>query len=324
MTFKFPMAPHRVRKTGDDSAAASLMGYVWRMSGWHNVWVCVCAVLIALVNLVPLELQRRIVNEVVGSGEMPMLLWFGGAYVAVVALHQGGKLALRLYQGWLSESAILYTRRHLLRLYGESLTPEENGQGRTVSIVGTEVEILGGFVGESISQAFANVAMLLGITGYMLIVEPRIAVFALFFLLPQVLLTPLLQRRLNRLIEKRVTLVRELGDEISLMGSEEAGEGPDAAQELLPKIYRNRMRYLLLKYGLKALLNLLSASGPASVLLVGGYLVMQGETQVGVIVAFISGFERMADPLRELIGFYRQAAQASVQHRLIASWMAER
>jgi hypothetical protein len=38
-------------------------------------------------------------------------------------------------------------------------------------------------------------------------------------------------------------------------------------------------------------------------------------------VAFISGFERLADPLRELIAFYRLAAQSRVRHEAIARWM---
>lgn len=52
-------------------------------------------------------------------------------------------------------------------------------------------------------------------------------------------------------------------------------------------------------------------------------MVMMGETQVGVIVAFLSGFDRLSSPIRELISFYRVAAQASVQHRLIGEWMAK-
>lgn len=74
---------------------------------------------------------------------------------------------------------------------------------------------------------------------------------------------------------------------------------------------------------MKAMFNLLNALGPMTVMLFGGSLGMQGEVQIGVIVAFISGFERISSPLRELIGFYRVAAQANVQHRLIAEWMAE-
>ena len=68
-------------------------------------------------------------------------------------------------------------------------------------------------------------------------------------------------------------------------------------------------------------LNLLNSLGPLSVLLYGGYMVMMGETQVGVIVAFISGFGRISGPVRELVGFYRVYAQASVQHTMIAKWM---
>jgi hypothetical protein len=40
-----------------------------------------------------------------------------------------------------------------------------------------------------------------------------------------------------------------------------------------------------------------------------------------VLLAFVSGFERMAGPIRDLIGFYRLAAQAGVQHEMIAGWM---
>src|SRR3546814_5050865 len=60
-------------------------------------------------------------------------------------------------------------------------------------------------------------------------------------------------------------------------------------------------------------MNLLSAIAPLSVLLVGGLMVIAGETTIGVVVAFISGFERLSTPLRELVAYYRVAAQANVQ-----------
>jgi ABC-type bacteriocin/lantibiotic exporter with double-glycine peptidase domain len=61
---------------------------------------------------------------------------------------------------------------------------------------------------------------------------------------------------------------------------------------------------------------------PLSVLMVG-YLVINGETTVGTIVAFISGFERMADPSRQLIAYYRLASESQVQYRLIADRLAD-
>lgn len=311
-------APREIPKTGDNSPASSLLSYVWRMSGWHQVSVCLIAVLVSALNLIPLELQRRIVNEVVETREVAMLVTFGTAYVVVILMHQMTKYAMWLYQSWLTESASQYTRLHLIGLYecgADQL--EDDTSGRTVSIVGSEVEKLGGFVGEGISGAVANLAMLLGVCGYMFVVEPKVALFALGFLVPQIILTPIIQRRLNDLVEARVKLLRGLGDEIADPELLDAGGHTDTVQE----IYTNRMRFFVLKFTMKAALNLLNSLGPITVLIFGGYMVMQGEVQVGVIVAFLSGFERISSPLRELIGFYRVAAQANVQHRMIAKWI---
>jgi len=35
----------------------------------------------------------------------------------------------------------------------------------------------------------------------------------------------------------------------------------------------------------------------------------------------VSGFDRISGPIRELITFYRNRAQAGVQHDMIAAWM---
>lgn len=311
--------PRDIPRTGDDSAASSVWSYVWRMTGKHQVGVCTVAVLAALVNLIPIELQRRIVNEVVETQDVPLLTQFGLAYLAVILLYQAIKLFMRMYQVWLTESTNTYTRAHLLRLYAAQTDAEPDREGRVVSIVGSEVEKLGGFVGEAISQACANIALLLGVLVYMFVVEPSIALFALAFMVPQIVLTPLMQRKLNELVEERVAYVRQLGDCVSELEASMAEDGP----RILSRIYDNRLKFNLLKFLLKAALNLTNALGPLSVLLFGGYLVMQGETQVGVIVAFISGFERISGPVRELVGFYRVTEQARVQHDMVAKWMGK-
>lgn len=306
--------PRAVPRTGDDSAASSIRAYVWRMTGWHQVAACAVAILVAGLNLAPIELQRRIVNEVVETQNVPLLMQFGALYLGVVVLHQIVKFGLRTYQSWMTESANIYTRAHLLRLYGGQ--EQTDTEGRVVSIVGSEVEKLGGFVGEALSQACANIALLVGVLTYMFVVEPMIALFALFFMVPQVVVTPFMQRRLNDLVEERVAYVRSLGDCVS-----EAESGFEEGPKILDRIYENRITFGLLKFSLKAALNLMNALGPLSVLLFGGYLVMQGETQVGVIVAFISGFERISSPVRELVSFYRVTEQARVQHEMVARWM---
>lgn len=312
--------PLHIGETGDNTPASSILKFVWRMSGWHQVVACCAAIIVTLLNLAPLELQRRIVNEVVETQDIQMLVRFGIMYVILTIVHQAAKFSLRLYQGWMTESATLYTRTHLLNLYDDSIESADDNSGRVVSIVGAEVEKLGGFVGEALSQACANIAMLLGVAIYMVVIEPAIALFALAVLLPQIILTPVIQHRLNKLVKERIGFMRNMGDEISDMDK----EARDKYLSVVPKIYENRVKFLLLKFAMKSLLNLLNAFGPISVLLFGGYMVMMGQTQVGIIVAFLSGFDRLASPIRELIGFYRVAAQADVQHRLVAKWMSNR
>jgi ABC-type bacteriocin/lantibiotic exporter with double-glycine peptidase domain len=50
---------------------------------------------------------------------------------------------------------------------------------------------------------------------------------------------------------------------------------------------------------------------------VGGIMVLRGHTEVGIVVAFISGLDRVVEPLRELIAFLRSASVAKVQYDMI-------
>lgn len=319
---RFLLPPRRIRRTGDDSPARSLIGYIWRMSGRHQVWICMLALVVAGLTAIPLELQRRIVDDVVRDERLDLLWILAGAYLAVLLVQGGAKYALHMYQGWLSESAVRYNRSHLTRLYERHETARERAHsGEAISIIGAEVDRLGGFVGEGFSQPVVNAGMMVAILGYMLVVEPLVALISLVFVAPQIVLMPVLQQRVNRLTEERVVLLRDLGDRLAVLPSADHDFHHSDLPSCLDSIYGNHLRIFLWKFGQKALINLLNGLAPLSVLLVGGLMVIQGETTIGVVVAFISGFDRLSQPLRELIAYYRIAAQANVQHRMIARWM---
>jgi len=308
--------PREIPTTGDDRPAGSLFAFVWRMSGWHQIATSMLALMVSGLTVVPLELQRRIIDDALADRDAVLLGWLCAAYLAVVLANGAIKLLLRLYQGWLTESVILYCRNHLTRLHEEGSAGDDDGTA--VSVATSEIEAVGGFVGTGVSDPVSQIGILVAIGGYMIVVEPMIALVSVFFLGPQVLLMPLIQRRLNALVEKRVTYLRGISDRIA--GGDERGEGPSFRRRMLA-IYRNRIAYYIWKFSGKAAMNLLNALAPLMVLAFGGWMVVQGETEIGVIVAFISGFERMADPLRELIAYYRLYAQTSVKHDLIAGWM---
>lgn len=311
--------PRTVRPTGDDTPAAGLPGYVLRMTGWHQLAVCLLASVVAGLGVAPIELQRRLINDAIEGGSLRWLALLAGIYAGVLVCQAVLKLSLRIYQAWLSESAVRYTRGHLARLVDRRRRPAETEgsgpDGETVSIIGREVDKLGGFVGEGPSDAVATVGLLVAILGYMVAVEPRVALACAPFLIPQAILIPLIQRRLNRLTEDRLQRLRDSADEIA------AGRSADDLAPGFDGIFRNRMALQAWKFAMKAAVNLLNAAAPLAVLAIGGLLVIRGETSLGVVVAFMTGFDRLAEPMRELLTLYRQAAQASVQHEMVARWM---
>ncbi len=295
--------------------AKTLSQYIFKMSGKHQLALCVLAMLSTLINLVPLELQRRIIDNAIENKSIENLVNLGVAYALSLLAYQVVKLIFRIYQGWVAESTIKNTRKDLIKIHSQK-EKKSDKDGQAVSVISTEVESIGTYVGEHISDASSNIMMLIGVTAYMFIVEPEIAFFALLFFIPQVALVPFMQKLLNRLIKKRVELVRSLGDTIA-----EIEEPIDAMPEIVKSIYLNRMRFTFVKYLMKALINFLNTLGPLTVLIYGGYLAIEGETTAGVIVAFLSGFQRMSGPVRGLIGFYRLTAQTSVQYHMLKKWI---
>jgi ABC-type bacteriocin/lantibiotic exporter with double-glycine peptidase domain len=79
------------------------------------------------------------------------------------------------------------------------------------------------------------------------------------------------------------------------------------------------MQIFVRKFGMSSLMNLLYTFGIIGILSVGGWLVLQGRTDVGTIVAFISGLARMNDPWRDLVSYFREATNAGLKYRMIAS-----
>ncbi|RWB93848.1 ABC transporter ATP-binding protein [Mesorhizobium sp.] len=297
----------------------TLAGFVWRASGTHQFYVGLIAVAVALLNFAPIDLQRRIVDEAIASGEINALLFLGAIYLAVVLIQGALKYALLFYQGWVGESAVKAARDQLI-IVASDQSPGNEASGQTVNVIGREIDNVGGFVGTSISEFVVNLTLLVVVAAYMLYMQPVIALVSTVFLIPQVLLALYMQEDLNTLVERQVGLVRRLGDE-TIVQSESNSKTAGIEFRTVGAIFRNRIRFYFLKFGLKTLLNVANAMGPLVALIVGGYLVIQGQTTIGTVVAFVSGFERISGPWRDLLNFYREYEQAKVQHQMIAEWI---
>ncbi len=75
-----------------------------------------------------------------------------------------------------------------------------------------------------------------------------------------------------------------------------------------------RTKWSLLRFGIKTVNNYFASLGPFVVFLFGGYLVMQGQLELGSLVAFLSAQEKLYDPWKELIDYYQVYQDASIRY----------
>ncbi|HVO01887.1 MAG TPA: hypothetical protein VMT54_06775 [Candidatus Cybelea sp.] len=194
---------------------------------------------------------------------------------------------------------------------------ESEREGIAVSIVVSEVEAMGGFAASSFSEPVLDGGVLLSVLGYMLVVQPLMALVALLLFVPQVLFIPLLQNAINRRTQQRIQTVRRLSVDIV-----EETEDPDRERERdfrrrVHRVYDLNMQIYRRKFGMNFLMNLFYHLGVIGILFVGSWFVIQGRTEIGTVVAFISGLNRMNDPWGDLVNYFRDLTNAAVKYRLI-------
>jgi ABC-type multidrug transport system fused ATPase/permease subunit len=305
-----------------------LYAYVWRSSAIDQIVLIVLAVIAAVLASAPLELQRHIVNTLAGHEAFGRLGWLCGGYLGVALSLSGLKYIINIRSSGLGERTIRSLRREIVDAFSFQNTETTNDQakkgksGGVVAMVSSQAEAVGKFVGDGISTPIVQAGTLLSVLGYMLYTEPRLGLVVLLIALPQVYLVPVIQRRINVQVKARAHTLLRVGDLIVDDARRDDGSADSRQGEIgeaFTRIYGVRLRTFRLKFGLKLLVSASQAVGVFVLLFVGGAMVLAGKTEIGIVVAFISGLERVLDPWRELIAFVRSTAAAKVQFELIES-----
>ena len=76
-----------------------LYSFVWKESRSRQLVICLLTMLLAPLMMVPLEIQRRIVDDAVPTGNLNGLFWLCGAYLVVVLLQGTVKYLLNMAKG---------------------------------------------------------------------------------------------------------------------------------------------------------------------------------------------------------------------------------
>jgi ABC-type bacteriocin/lantibiotic exporter with double-glycine peptidase domain len=295
--------------------------YIWKASARDQVILSALSIAVFLLELAPLELQRRIVNGAVERREFQFIGLLCLIYLAVALVHGGLKLVLNVYRGSVSEAT---NKRLRMQMNAPETNGSANGQGSgaegvKISIIVSEVEAIGSFVGSSFSEPVLNAGILLSILGYMIFMQPWMALVAFLSFCPQLLFIPFLQVAINRRTKRRIETLRSLSvDIVNEAADRTGGRARKTFRRRIGLVYLLNMQIFVRKFGINFLMNLLYSLSVVGILAVGGWLLLHGRTEVGTIVAFISRLNRMNDPWRDLVNYFRDLTNASTKYHLIA------
>ena len=288
------------------------------------VLVVVIAVTV-FARVLPLEMQKRIINEAINLRKMDLLLFYCGIYLLAVVSATGLKYLINILQTLISERALADMRnalyRHILSL---PLTFFRKTQpGMVVASLVTELAVPANFVGLALSVPIINFLTLLAFAGYLLWLNALLALVSLSIYPLVIFLLPLLQKRVNRANKNRVDATRELSNLIgeAITGIHEIqangahGIESDRGTGIVESLKTIRTRWNLFKNGIKVFNNFVVGLGPFLVFILGGYLTIQGRLELGALVAFLSAQEKLYDPWKELIDFYQIYQDGRVNYR---------
>lgn len=297
----------------------SIYGLIWNATRRNQIVVVLLAFLVVPLNIAPLELQKVIIDKGILAKDLNLVVLLLGAYLVVAGLQSLSFYFLNIQEGRIQELMSRKLRHQVLRLIrlkGQGKAPNIR-PGTVVTIYSLEVDPIGEFAGQSISVPVVEGGIFLAVMTYMIYSEPLLAAVALAFFVPQIILVALFQRRINEQVGKRITILRKGNEEaLGLLDGRE-GFRFTLVAAITRAVYHLRLRIYHLKFLMKYIVLFLIYAARISVLGVGGYLVVNDQTSIGTVVAFMSGLERLIERWNELVSYFRQMSDAQLKYDLV-------
>jgi putative ABC transport system ATP-binding protein len=322
-------APQRLEPT--------LLSFIWRYSARHQFALLAITLISFPVLYASLELPKRILNDAIGGSDfplrmagfelqqLPLLLLLSFVFLLMVLLGGLIKMRLNIYKGIVGERLLRRLRyrliTHVLRFPLARF--RRTSQGEVVSMVTAEVEPLSGIMGDALALPLFQAGQMLTILTFLFIQNPWFGLAAVALVPLQAVITPLLQRRINRLHRERVRRVRKLSELIGecvhgLDDLRSNGGTPYALaifSHRLGGIFEVRGEIFRKKFFMKFLNNFINNLPPFLFYAVGGYLVIKGSLSIGALVAAITAYKDIVTPWRELLNYISQIQETSDRYQ---------
>lgn len=309
-----------------------LVSFVWKYGKLDTIKTLIVTFLTFPIIYISLEIPKIIVNDALGAGKTPVsfpvefmtfsmdqmtyLLALCVIFISMIVLNNWLKFILNTQIGLTSERMM---RRLRFTLYESVLRFrakrfQHMKQGEIVQSVMGEIDALSGFFGEVISTPVWQGGMLLVYMTFIFIQDPFLGAAAIALYPVQGFLIPKLQKKIVRLNKARIANVRRIADDIgeSVGAIEEIHTSATARWHLaliadqLHESFSIRLDIFKRKYLIKGLNNFLIALTPFAFYLFGGIQVIQGNLELGSLVAVLAAYKDVSGPWKELLNYFQR------------------
>jgi putative ABC transport system ATP-binding protein len=313
----------------------SIFGYILRHSKRPQAIILALTMVSFPFLYASLELPKLIINDALSTRglrdfvgyeltQVGYLFALCGVFLVLVLINGAFKYVINVYKGIVGERML---RRLRYELYSRILRfplPHFRrvSQGEVVAMINSEVEPLGGFIGDAFALPAYQGGTLITILAFMFAQDPIMGLAAVILYPVQIWIVPKLQRRVNALGKIRVRQVRRLAERI---GETVAGvrdiRANDATEYERARFSRElgvvfNVRYDIYKkkFFIKFFNNFLAQLGPFFFFSIGGYLVIIGDLTLGALVAVIAAHEKLYAPWKELLAYYQMMMDAHIKY----------
>ncbi|CCH49145.1 ABC transporter transmembrane domain-containing protein [Pseudodesulfovibrio piezophilus] len=288
--------------------------------------VGIILITVALRVLAP-EMEKRIINEAIGLRDLPALWRYCAIYIGAVTLAGVLKFVINLMQVSIGERALLVIRNrlyeHLLSLPVQFY--RRTSPGNVISYIITEFIPVATFIGQAVAMPTVNILTFLAMAAYMLHLNLTIGLIAILIYPVEILVLPRIQKYFRRASRRRIKHTQRLS---GLVGEAVSGVHEVHANASIPlekarfskilnEMYKATVMQNGIKFAIKFVNNFFMSLGPFVLFLVGGYYAINGHLDVGSIVAFMSAFQKLYDPWKELMEFWQVYQDSSVRYKQI-------
>lgn len=255
------------------------------------------------------------------------LFALSGVFLALVIVNGLFKYYINIYKGKLGERLLRRLRftlvDHILRFPPATFRRLKGAE--LSSMVKDEVEPLGGFAGDAFVAPALLGGQALTAMAFIFVQSVPLGLIAAGLVGVQVFIIPRMRRRLLILGRERQLTARELSgrvseivDGINTIHAYDTSnyERADIAARL-GRIYQIRSDIYQWKFLVKFINNFLASVTPFLFYSVGGYLALNGQLDVGQLVAVIAAYRDLPGPMKELIDWDQNRQDVQVKYQQV-------